>query len=289
MTTLTGPGPAESTAEFPAPVRAAVLTTGLGPVAVRGVAALVPSAGITDPAGLLEPGAPTEFEPIRYLGKKGLRYKDRATLLGSAAALLALAEAGGEPDPRTGVIVASCYGNLDTVCRVAEQIETGGVPATSPMDLPNASSNVIAATIAIRAGFHGVCLSVCNGPDSGWAALLWAQRLLAAGRAGTVLVVGVETPSGYERGLRGPGALPLVDGAVAVVLGAAGPDSAGPAAGRVPATTPAGPVLPGGHLAAVAGVADLVAAVHRVSTGAGPLALAAGRDSWSVSGAGGAG
>ncbi len=36
--------------------------------------------------------------------------------------------------------------NLDTVCAVADTIATEGVAGTSPMDLPNASSNVITST-----------------------------------------------------------------------------------------------------------------------------------------------
>jgi 3-oxoacyl-[acyl-carrier-protein] synthase II len=132
---------------------------------------------------------------------------------------------------------------------------------------------VVAATIAIRAGLHGVCLSLCNGADSGWSALLWAQRLIAAGRADTVLVVGVETPSVYERTLRGEAAAPLVDGAAAVVLGRSPAGSAGPAMAEAVGTRVAGPVLAGLEPAAVGGVADLVAAVHRARTGTGPLAV----------------
>lgn len=192
-------------------------------VSLSGIAAILPGLGVRHPLDVASLQAPVPFEldPREYLGRKGIRYKDRATLLGTAAAELALAEAGllgREPSTRTGVVVASCYGNVETVCRVAEEIREGGVASISPMDLPNASSNVVAANIAIRHGLQGVCLSVCNGHDGGWAAVTWATRLITAGRADTVVVVGVESPSVYEAQLRGPRAAPLVDGAAACVV-----------------------------------------------------------------------
>jgi 3-oxoacyl-[acyl-carrier-protein] synthase II len=259
------------------------LSSDLGEILVAGAAVLIPGSGIDGPAGLADPAGPVPFEPERVLGRKGLRYKDRATLLGSVVAQLALQEAAAaqvHPDRSTAVVVASCYGNLDTVCRVAQEIDSGGVPAISPMDLPNASSNVVAATIAIRNGFHGVCLSLCNGHGGGWDALLWGHRLIAAGRARSVLVVAVETPSKYEAGLRRDSAgRPLVDGAAAVLLSGTTPRPPSPT--LAPESTPestlqpepesepaAGPaLLPGLELASVGGVLDLVHAVHQVRAG----------------------
>ncbi|MGF1662363.1 MAG: beta-ketoacyl synthase N-terminal-like domain-containing protein [Kineosporiaceae bacterium] len=283
-----------------APVALAGLDLPSGPVAVVGAAAVVPSRGVlgSDPAGaplttgtgsLLRPGPPATFEPATVLGRKGLRYKDRATLLGAVAAELALRDAGwagGVGAPRsTGVVVASCYGNLDTVCGVAAAIDAGGVRATSPMDLPNASSNVVAAVIAIRGDLRGVCLSVCNGHTGGWDALLWAGRLLASGRAPAVLAVGVETPSPSERALRAEGP-DLADGAAALLLVPASPlsDAPGPAAPAhdgpaapvallPPAQTPT--ALAGLETASLGGVVDVVAAVQAVRDGGPALALPA--------------
>ena len=98
------------------------------------------------------------FDPAAKLGKKGLRYKETATLLGLCSARAALQDSGwltegADPklnDDDFGVAIASNSGNLDTVCAVADTIGREHVNATSPMDLPNASSNVIASTIASR-------------------------------------------------------------------------------------------------------------------------------------------
>lgn len=133
-----------------------------------------------------------DHDPAAILGKKGLRYKDEATRLAMSAAQLALWNAGivDSSDMTTAVVVSSNYGNLDTVCRVAG--DGSGPGERGPMDLPNASSNVVASSIAIRFGYFGPNLMVCSGATSGLDAVIWAHRLLEAGRAARVLVVGVE-------------------------------------------------------------------------------------------------
>lgn len=139
-------------------------------------------------------------DPAARVGPRGLRYKDRATGLALAASKEALEHAGllsdtglAVPAESVAVIVSSNLGNLDTVCRVVDTITGNTVAATSPMDLPNASSNVVASSVAIWFGLRGVNLMLCNGATSGLDALRWATVLTAARRAHRVLVVGVET------------------------------------------------------------------------------------------------
>jgi 3-oxoacyl-[acyl-carrier-protein] synthase II len=166
------------------------------------------------------------FDPDQRLRRRGLRYKDRATRLALCAATEALDLAGlvrdgtpAVPGETVGVVVSGNLANLDTVCAVVTTIATGSVADTSPMDLPNASSNEVAASVAIWFGLRGVNLTVCNGDTSGIDAIGWADRLIHAGRSARVLVIGVEVASEPARALVGhPG---LFDGAVAVVLEAA--------------------------------------------------------------------
>jgi 3-oxoacyl-[acyl-carrier-protein] synthase II len=148
-----------------------------------------------------------------------------------AAAALALEDAGVSADRGavTGVVASSNLGNLDTVCAVTDTIATAGSVATSPMDLPNASSNVVASSIAIRFGLRGPNLMLCNGGTSGLDAVYWAGLLVAAGRAARCVVVGVETDNAVVRALTGAG---MGDGAVALVLEAAGAARARGAAAR---------------------------------------------------------
>ncbi|SFD60546.1 3-oxoacyl-[acyl-carrier-protein] synthase II [Actinopolyspora alba] len=160
-------------------------------------------------------------DPAAVLGRKGLRYKDRATTLGLAAALLTLRDAellgeDGRADPATAVVVSSNLGNLDTVCRVARTIADETTRGVSPMDTANASSNVIASEIAIRFGLRGPNLTLCNGPTSGVDAVRWASLLLRAERADRVLVLGVEPDNETVRAFTGKRR--CLDGAAAMVL-----------------------------------------------------------------------
>ncbi|WP_193513726.1 beta-ketoacyl synthase N-terminal-like domain-containing protein [Streptomyces griseoloalbus] len=289
---------------------------------VTGVGVALPGAdSATALATASRPG--DAVEPAAVLGKKGLRYKDRATQLGLCAAQRVLTDAGLLADgvltvdgTRTAVLVSSNLGNVDTVCRVVRTIADEGTHGVSPMDTPNASSNIIASEIAIRWGLKGPNLMLCNGPASGLDAVRWGAALLRSGRADHVVVVGVEPDNEIARGLVGG---PLVDGAAALVLESAGAaeargatvravigahtrglDVAGtiaelaeveaePAAWYAPAG--AAPALPKGlpvhdlaavwgELSGALGVVQCAAAIGALDAGAdGPMWLVAGTDS----------
>ncbi|MFI8438017.1 beta-ketoacyl synthase N-terminal-like domain-containing protein [Streptomyces sp. NPDC079020] len=188
---------------------------------VTGVGVALPGADST--AALAAAGNPGDpVEPASVLGKKGLRYKDRATQLGLVAGHRVLTDAGLLHDgrltadgTRVAVLVSSNLGNVDTVCRVARTIADEGTRGLSPMDTPNASSNIIASEIAIRFGLHGPNLMVCNGPASGLDAVRWGAALLRSGRADQAVVVGVEPDNAIVRELVGG---PVADGGAALVL-----------------------------------------------------------------------
>ncbi|WP_216207133.1 beta-ketoacyl synthase N-terminal-like domain-containing protein [Amycolatopsis aidingensis] len=189
----------------------------------------VASARLKEPEDTLgEPVADIAFDPVTELGR-GFRYKDRATRLAMLAATRALADAAlADPDPRSGelavsgadvgVVASSNLGNLDTVCRTAETILHRSVRATSPMALPNASSNIVASSLAVRFGIRGPNLMVCNGASSGLDAIHLGTLLITAGRAHQVLVVGAEPANEVVATLTGASVLELFDGAAALVL-----------------------------------------------------------------------
>ncbi|MFI6042572.1 beta-ketoacyl synthase N-terminal-like domain-containing protein [Nocardia sp. NPDC051321] len=153
-------------------------------------------------AAIVGAGFPDE-DPAAILGARGLRYKDEATRLGMAAAQAALRDMGIDDcaDAVTAVVVSSNFGNVDTVCRVVGNgIEAG---ERGPMDLPNASSNVVASSIAIRFGLFGPNLMLCSGASSGLDAMDWASVLIESRRAARVLVVGVEVDNPMVRRFAG--------------------------------------------------------------------------------------
>jgi 3-oxoacyl-[acyl-carrier-protein] synthase II len=146
-----------------------------------------------------EPLASRSTDPLAQFDRKKLRYKDRATILAIMACQAALDDAGiittpriAEGFERTGVVASSNFGNLDTVCRTVTQIRSGNAADTSPLDLPNASPNVVAASVAIYFGAGGPNLMVTSGATSGLDALAIAARVVRAGRADRMIVVGAE-------------------------------------------------------------------------------------------------
>jgi len=167
-------------------------------IAITGVGLEIPGWRGQSPSKLLEePVVYGEFEPQAVLGKKGLRYKDRATLLALCAVQKAMEdrsvhELDREQRAAYGVCVSSNLGNMDTICEQSEVIHKEHVDLTSPMKLPVASSNVIPASIAIRYGCKAVNLMLCNGATSGVDALYMAARMLKSGRAEKMIVVGSE-------------------------------------------------------------------------------------------------
>ncbi|HET6215305.1 MAG TPA: beta-ketoacyl synthase N-terminal-like domain-containing protein [Micromonosporaceae bacterium] len=174
------------------------------------------------------------FDPKAVLGTRGLRYKDRATILALCAVAHAFADAGlprrpaEQPDSESfGVIVSSALAVVETVCRTAAVLHANGVRGTSPMDLPNASANAAASSLAIWYGLGGLNLTVSAGPASGLDAVHLAACAIRAGRVRRVVVVGVEPDGPAAHALtratavrhgESPDGIRLFDGAAAVVL-----------------------------------------------------------------------
>ncbi|GAA2974432.1 beta-ketoacyl synthase N-terminal-like domain-containing protein [Actinokineospora diospyrosa] len=202
------------------------------------------------------------------LGRKGLLGKDPATRLALCAVHRALGLPLGKPTlplpgaVTTGVVVSSNLGNIDTVRSAAALVRAGERRSISPMDIPNASSNVIAGAIAIRFGFTGPNLTLCSGRTSGIDALRHGSRLIAADRADRVVVVGVEPDCDLVETTAVAACVVLSrePGALALDLG----------------TTPAALTLeddPLGEIYGALGVVQAVRAAEWLSAGSGPDAL----------------
>ncbi|CAA9432628.1 MAG: hypothetical protein AVDCRST_MAG66-3794 [uncultured Pseudonocardia sp.] len=141
---------------------------------------------------------PAHERAAEVLGRKGLLGTEPATRSALCAVhrLLGLADGAarndGEPDPSTAVVVSSNLGNAATVAGVARTVRASGVRAASPLDAPNASSNVLASAVALRFRFGGPNVTVCSGHPSGLDAIGLGRLLIVAGRARRSVVVGVE-------------------------------------------------------------------------------------------------
>lgn len=195
---------------------------------ITGVGLALPGVETAEDLLGLDAPATEPVDPAARIGKKGLRYKDRATQLGMVAAHDALRAAGlldGEKlDTRlkvepaqVAVVVSSNFGNLDSVTDVVDVVAAErSSRLVSPIVTPNLSSNIIASEVAIRFTLRGPNITVCNGPTGGLDAVGWALSWLRAGRARYVLVIGVEPDNPVVRKFNGDER--VLDGAAAVVL-----------------------------------------------------------------------
>ena len=160
------------------------------------------------------------------LGRKGLLGKEAATRMAlgvvhTAFGTVAADRRRGPADPRVAVIVSSNLGNVATVQNIALTLRRSGIRDVSPLDAPNASSNIIASTIAIWFGFGGPNLTICSGAKAGLDAVALGCVLLRSRRAERVVVVGVEPDDASAAALYAQGTRPprtLCAAAAAVVL-----------------------------------------------------------------------
>lgn len=179
---------ARSAVPSPTATRAAI--TGWS-IHLPAVAGGVPGAKVT-----LAESCPAD-QAHTVLGRKGLLYKEPATRLALCAVHRALGlPDGGRPqwplDPDTAVVAASNLGNVATVVEVCHTVAAQGGRAVSPMAAPNASSNVLASSVALWFRFGGPNVMVCSGATAGLDAITLASRLIRARRARRVVVVGAE-------------------------------------------------------------------------------------------------
>ncbi|MEU1042990.1 beta-ketoacyl synthase N-terminal-like domain-containing protein [Streptomyces sp. NPDC005551] len=251
-------------------------------LALDGWSVHVPGLSAADLPGSPEEPACRPEDAKEVLGRKGLLGKEPSTRLALCAVHRALGLPPGplaQPVPDaagTAVVVASNLGNVETVCTVLTDMRERSGSVVSVLDAPNASSNVIASTVAIRYGFTGPNLAVCSGATAGLDAVALASRLILAGRARRAVVVGVEPADPVAvrlAALREDAPAPLAAAAGCLLLGLPGawPRSTGVRIG--PVVRAADPVTPfhgePGDFYGAAGVVRLAVAAARL-TAAGP-------------------
>jgi 3-oxoacyl-[acyl-carrier-protein] synthase II len=140
-------------------------------------------------------GACTDFDPEPAMTAKEARRADRFTQFGVKAALAAAAEAGvpDAADPaRTGVILGTGVGGLETLERECRAWIEGGDRAVSPHFVPMMMPNAAAGTVAMKLGIHGPGFSIASACATGSHAIGEATRMIERGEADVVLAGGAE-------------------------------------------------------------------------------------------------
>jgi len=188
-----------------------VVVTGIGPVTPIGTgkgkfwtALLSGKSGVRrvddliDLSGIdVRIGAPVlDFDPLDYMDRRRAQRIDRSAQFALAAAHLALKDAGLEkegPNPeRTGVIIGTGIGGMETMESNFSRLAKMGPKRVSPFFVPRLMPNAVAAQIAIEYGLHGANFGTVSACASGAHAIGIAGELIRSGFLDCALAGGAE-------------------------------------------------------------------------------------------------
>ena len=142
-------------------------------------------------------GSEASFNPDDWLDRKEQRKVDAFILFGMAAAQQAVADAGWMPEDeearlRTGVMIGSGIGGLNSIAETACLIRDKGARRVSPFFIPGALINLISGNVSIRFGFKGPNHAVVTACSTGAHAIGDAARLIKYGDADVMVAGGAE-------------------------------------------------------------------------------------------------
>jgi len=141
------------------------------------------------------------FNPDDFMAPKDRRKVDRFILYGMAAAQQAVEDAGWTPSDeqsleRTGVLVGSGIGGLETIYEGSITVKERGPRRLSPFFIPAALINLLSGHVSIRYGFKGPNHSVVTACSTGAHAIGDASRLIGLGDADVMIAGGAEAAVG---------------------------------------------------------------------------------------------
>ena len=149
-------------------------------------------------AGLV-PGAdePNGLQIDDYIEPKEQRKLDRFIQFGIVAAVEAIENSGWKPtaladQDRTGVMIGSGIGGLQTIVETTELLNARGTRRISPFFIPSALINLISGQVSIRYQFRGPNHSVVTACSTGAHAIGDAARLIALDDADVMVAGGAE-------------------------------------------------------------------------------------------------
>ncbi len=142
-------------------------------------------------------GSDGTFNPDDWLAPKERRKVDDFILFGIAAADMAVRDSGWLPEDeesrrRTGVMIGSGIGGLNSIADTAVLIKERGPRRVSPFFIPGALINLISGQVSIRFGFKGPNHAVVTACSTGAHAIGDASRLIKYGDADVMIAGGAE-------------------------------------------------------------------------------------------------
>jgi 3-oxoacyl-[acyl-carrier-protein] synthase II len=144
-------------------------------------------------------GTDGTFNPDQWMEPKDRRKVDDFILYGMAAAQQAVEDSGWQPQTdedreRTGVMIGSGIGGLNSIADTAVLIKEKGPKRVSPFFIPGALINLISGQVSIRYGFKGPNHAVVTACSTGAHAIGDAARLIQWGDADVMVAGGAESP-----------------------------------------------------------------------------------------------
>ncbi len=150
-------------------------------------------------AGQVPRGATADglFNADDFVPKKDQRKVDQFIVYGMAAAHQAVLDAGWMPEDlesqeRTGVMIGSGIGGLQTINDGAITLHERGPRRLSPFFIPAALINLVSGQVSIRYGFRGPNHSAVTACSTGAHAIGDASRLIGLGDADVMVAGGAE-------------------------------------------------------------------------------------------------
>ncbi|MFG6551477.1 beta-ketoacyl-ACP synthase II [Sulfitobacter sp. 1A16808] len=168
--------------------------SGAGPITGFDASKLVTQYACEVPLG---DGSDGTFDANKYMEPKEQRKVDTFILFGMAAAQQAVEDSGWKPteqedQERTGVLIGSGIGGLNSIAKTAVMMHEKGPRRVSPFFVPGALINLISGQVSIRYGFKGPNHSVVTACSTGAHAIGDAARLIKYGDADVMIAGGAE-------------------------------------------------------------------------------------------------
>ena len=170
--------------------------SGAGPITRFDATDVVTSYACEVPYG---DGGDGTFNPDDWMEPKDRRKVDDFILYGMAAAVQAVKDSGWIPATkedaeRTGVMIGSGIGGLNSIADTAVLIKERGPKRVSPFFIPGALINLVSGQVSIRFGFKGPNHAVVTACSTGAHAIGDAARLIQWGDADVMVAGGAESP-----------------------------------------------------------------------------------------------
>ncbi|MBQ0804379.1 MULTISPECIES: beta-ketoacyl-ACP synthase II [unclassified Sulfitobacter] len=168
--------------------------SGAGPITGFDASRLVTQYACEVPLG---DGTDGTFNADKYMEPKEQRKVDTFIMFGVAAAQQAIEDSGWLPtdredQERTGVLIGSGIGGLNSIANTAIMMHEKGPRRVSPFFVPGALINLISGQVSIRYGFRGPNHSVVTACSTGAHAIGDASRLIMHGDADVMIAGGAE-------------------------------------------------------------------------------------------------